>query len=731
MVVSALSPSIFPAARGTSGGPSRGKPSGAGKRTSPAKRTSAAKPRASSSRSAKPSTRGGNGGGRGGKPRKKGSAGGGKRRWWVTLLRWGATLGVWAVIAVLCIVVWYARDLPDIDQVADATRRPAVSIQAADGTVIAGYGDQYGPVIDVSQMPPWLPGAVTSIEDRRFYHHFGVDPFGLARAVIANLRAGHTVQGGSTITQQVVKNVFLTQERTLKRKVQEALLALWMEHKFTKNQILTLYLNRVYLGAGTYGVEAAAQRYFGVSARNVTPFQAAVLAGLLKAPSRYSPAINPELSVARANVVLNAMVETGVLSERQAQEALAGGTAIVTQASKPRPGRHFSDWVLDQVDGYVGSVSADLVVKTTLDRSLQRVAETALSSTLERKGKARHATEGAVVVLSPDGAVRAMVGGRDYGASQYNRAVQALRQPGSAFKPFVYLAGLESGLRPDDQIEDAPITVDGWSPKNFERRYRGMVSVRDALAESINTVAVRVSERAGRQNVIDVAHRLGMTADLQPTPALALGTQETAVLPLVGAYAPFANGGTGVIPYGIVSITTRDGKVLYQRQGSGLGQVIKPRYLGEMNRMLQGVVDHGTGHHAQIGRPAAGKTGTSANYRDAWFVGYTADYVAGVWIGNDDNSPMKRVTGGTLPVDVWKTVMLAAHKGKAVRPLPGPPPEQDSIGNFLRSVLGIGDDSGDSAGKDKGTSGSSWGPVHIKPKSSDTPEDRLRLFDKN
>jgi penicillin-binding protein 1A len=671
---------------------------------------------------------GGKGGGKGrnsprnGKTPKKGKK---PRRWWVSLLRWCATLAVWGVIALVCIVAWFAHDLPPIDQMIDSTRRPSLTVQAADGTTLASYGDLYGEVVAVEEMPPWLPGAVVSIEDRRFYSHFGVDPLGIARAIYVNFRAGRMVQGGSTLTQQVVKNVFLTQERTLKRKVQEALLALWMEHKFTKNQILTLYLNRVYLGAGTYGVEAASQRYFGISARQVTPLQAALLAGLLKAPSRYSPASNPELAVSRASVVLQAMVETGVLTEQEAQHALAGGTALAGEARRPRPGRHFSDWVIEQVDEYIGSVSTDVIVKTTLDPRLQRTAEQALAATLAAEGGKLHASEGAVVVLTPDGAVRAMVGGRDYGASQFNRAVQALRQPGSSFKPFVYLAGLEAGLTPSDSVEDAPVTVNGWSPENFDHRYRGSMPLRDAVAQSINTVAVRVSEMAGRQRVIAVAHRLGLTADLQPTPSLALGTQETAVLPLVGAYAPFANGGTGVVPYGITEILTRDGQVLYRREGSGLGQVIKPKDLGAMNDMLSGVVDHGTGRRASFGRPAGGKTGTSADYRDAWFVGYTADFVAGVWIGNDNNSPMKRVTGGSLPAEIWKTVMIAAHQGLPARPLPGPPPEEDPMGSFIRSIFGSSDSQPTPA-----PTAPQPEPT-LKPAGPQTHQDVLDLFDKN
>lgn len=601
--------------------------------------------------------------------------------------------GAAAAVFGAAIVGYFALSLPDLDAAALATRRPSIVVLAEDDSVIARYGDAYGDPLPVEDLSPWIPAAVIAIEDRKFYSHFGVDPLGLVRAALVNLRAGHAVQGGSTITQQAVKNLFLSSERTLKRKVQEVLLALWLEHTFSKDQILSLYLNRVYLGAGTYGMDAAAHRYFGVSARDVTPFQAAVLAGLLKAPSRYNPVNDPQAAADRAAVVLRAMEETGALTAAQAQDAQAERHRLAATKPAPRVGRYFSDWIQDQIDDLIGSVIEDVEVHTTLNPKIQQVAEQSLSKTLTSSGEKVHASQGAVVVLSPDGAVRAMVGGADYGSSQYNRAVQAQRQPGSSFKPFVYLAGVENGLRPDDMVEDAPITIGKWSPENFDHKYRGMVTLREAVAASLNTVAVRVSERAGRDHVIEVAHRLGITAELQDSPSLALGTQETALLPLVSAYAPFANGGQGVTPYGIRDVVTRDGVTIYQHPSSERGQVIRPQDVAIMNDLLSGVVDYGTARNAAFGRPAAGKTGTSADYRDAWFVGYTADYITGVWVGNDDNSPMKRVTGGSLPATVWKNVMVAAHQGVAVHSLPSAPSESDPFTSLIRSVLGLGRDS--------------------------------------
>ncbi len=605
------------------------------------------------------------------------------------LTRWALTAVVWMVIALILTLGYFAYDLPEVDSIEVATRRPSILVEAADGTRIGSFGALYGEVVQVQDLPPYLPGAVLAVEDRRFHDHMGIDVLGLARAMWVNLRARRLVQGGSTITQQAAKNLFLSHERTVKRKVQELLLALWLEAKFSKAQILTLYLNRVYLGAGTYGVEAAAQRYFGRSAREVTPYQAAVLAGLLKAPSRYNPAASPQAARDRAAVVLGSMVEAGVLTAAQAQAARQGGDGAAM--ARARPGRHFADWVMERADEYVGAVDSDIVIRTTLDPALQAAAEAALRDVLTAEGGKAEAGDGAIVVLDGSGAIRAMVGGRDYAASQFNRATQALRQPGSAFKPFIYLTAVESGMRPDDTVVDAPITVDGWSPDNFDHRTRGPVTLAEAVADSLNTVAVRISEQVGRAKVLATARRLGLDIPAAAPPSVALGTSETALLPLTGAYAPFANGGFGVIPHGIEDIRARDGRTLYRRQGGGPGRVIDEESLYYLNRLLAGVIDHGTGKAAAIARPAAGKTGTSADFRDAWFIGYTADYVAGVWIGNDDNRPTRRVTGGGLPARVWAKVMTAAHRGLPARPLPGKAPK-DPFTRLLRDVLGLGGD---------------------------------------
>ncbi len=489
----------------------------------------------------------------------------------------------------------------------------------------------------------------------------------------------------------MAKNLFLTPERSLKRKIQEVLLALWLENHLSKDQILTVYLNRVYLGAGTYGVDAASRKYFGHPARDLSTYEAAMLAGLLKAPSRFNPATDPDKARERAELVLDNMVRTGFLNVQDAKLARSRPNRVV--ATNGGASRYFVDWLLERVSGYVPAGDRDLVVITTLDPVLQRRAESEIRAALDGPGRKSKVEQAALVAMAPDGAVRAMVGGRDYGRSQFNRATQALRQPGSAFKPLVYLAGLLAGLTPESRLPDAPVTVDGWTPRNFDGRYRGEVSLGQAMAESLNTVAVRVAEKAGYAKVVDVARRLGVTADLDATPSLALGTGEVTLLELTGAYAVFANGGRGVWPYGISEIRDGEGRVLYRRTGSGPGRVVAPKYVTAMNRMLMQVTEDGTGKSADLDRPNAGKTGTSQNFRDAWFVGYTADLVTGIWMGNDDGSPTGKVTGGGLPAKTWHAYMAAAHTGVAVRSLPETdlrvtPPQEGFWGRLMATLNG-------------------------------------------
>jgi penicillin-binding protein 1A len=578
--------------------------------------------------------------------------------------------GFWAVLLIGgALLVFFSR-MPDPALLTLDDRPPNLTILAADGTVLAERGLRRG-YVGLDHLPPYLARAVIATEDRRFYHHLGVDPVGLIRAGFRNWQAGGVVQGGSTITQQLAKNLFLKPDRTMGRKLEEVLYALWLEQHFSKDEILELYLNRVYFGGGTYGVEAAARRYFGRSARSVTLNQAALLAGLLKAPSRYAPTRNVELATARVDVVLDNMVEAGFLTAAEAHDAAA-------QPLRLRPfgdetGYPYAvDWVAETLPEFVGDNEGDLIVETSLDAGLQRVVQAALRQHLDEEGKALDASEGAVVVLDPQGGVKALIGGRSYRASPFDRAVKGLRQPGSAFKPFVYLAALESGYTPDSVAEDEPITVDGWSPKNHTSTYQGAVTLRDSFAQSINTVAVKLADDVGRGRVIQTAQRLGIHSELHDRPSMALGTAEVTLLELSGAYAPFANGGEGVTPHIITRVRNGDGKVLYQLKSASLGQVVAAPYVAAMNDMMNATLVSGTGRAATLpNQIAGGKTGTSQNFRDAWFVGYTAYYVGGVWIGNDDGSAMRNVGGGTLPAKIWHDIMLYAHQGKAPVALPG------------------------------------------------------------
>jgi len=595
-----------------------------------------------------------------------------RRRWPWFFLRWGLVSASWGTLLGLVFLGWLAYDLPDVSRLNEIRKQPSVTLLADDGEVIATYGDLYGATVQLKDLPRYLPQAVLATEDRRFYSHFGLDLLGLARAAYVNLRDWRLTQGGSTITQQLAKNVFLTPARTVRRKGQEMLLALWLERNFSKDQILTLYLNRVYFGAGTYGVDAAARKFFGKPASQVTPYEAAMLAGLLRAPSVFNPMNDRDVADARAQLVLQNMVAAGFLSEKDADAIGKGKQVSISYAASGHSGQHFADWVMDQVSGYVGFVDRDLVVVTTLDPRLQKIAETELAKMLDTDGPKRSAGQAALVTLSPDGAVRAMVGGRDYARSQFNRATQSLRQPGSAFKAFIYLAGFEHGLTPDDRMFDGPISVGGWKPGNYENDYQGDVTLRDAFAKSLNSVAVQVSERIGRKNVVEAARRLGITSGLTSGPSIALGSSGVSLLELTGAYATFDNGGYGAWPRGIEEIRDRNGGVLYQREGTGPGLLVEPQQVYDMVDLMTSVVDRGTGKGARLGRPAAGKTGTGQDFRDAWFIGFTAELVTGVWVGNDDNSPMKKVTGGSLPTQLWHAFMAGALKGEPIRPLPLP-----------------------------------------------------------
>ena len=589
------------------------------------------------------------------------------------LAYYAAVCGVWCVIGLGALIAWHAGQLPPIDQLAVPKRPPNIAILADDGALLANRGDTGGPAIHLTDLPPYLPQAFIAIEDRRFRSHWGIDPLGIGRAILRNVLRRGGMEGGSTITQQLAKNLFLTQERTLSRKIQEAILAIWLEHRYSKDQILELYLNRVYFGSGAYGVEAAARKYFGHGAGEATLQEAAVLAGLMKAPAKLAPNRNPDGAADRAAQVILAMVREGFINDNMGKLALANPA----QAAAPRGAgslNYAADYVMDVLNETLGAIDDDIVVTTTINAAMQTAGELALTEELTKKGPRFGVTQGALVAVDMSGQIKAMIGGRNYAESQFNRAVAAHRQPGSSFKPFVYLSALERGLTPSSVREDAPINLKGWKPENSNHEYLGPVTLTRALSMSLNTVAVRLALEVGPKAVIATAHRLGVASDLRPDASIGLGTSEVTPLELVNAYAPFANGGVGVQPHIIVRVRRADGKQLYQRKGSSFGRVIEPQYVGMMNAMLQETLLTGTARKAELpGWQAAGKTGTSQDYRDAWFIGYTSQLVAGVWLGNDDSSPTKRASGANLPVDIWSRFMREALRNTPPAPLPGSP----------------------------------------------------------
>jgi penicillin-binding protein 1A len=620
------------------------------------------------------------------------------------MISWGMTLGLWAMLAVFATTAYLFVNLDKQGLFNIPEREPGVMLLAADGSVLAERGAFFGDAVRMDELPPYVPQAIIAVEDRRFYSHYGVDPLGIARALYTNFRAGATVQGGSTLTQQLAKNLFLKPERTLERKLQEVVLAIWLESKYSKDEILQLYMNRVYFGAGATGIDKAAQRFYGKSARDVNLSQAAVLAAVLKAPSRYNPIANTKLANKRAREVLSDMVRAGFITQAEA-DATKG-------VSPPAPGstyvpakRYVVDWVVETLPDLIGELKDSVVVETTIDPVLQVSSEKALRAELAKNGKKFNASEAAMVVMDTTGAVRAMIGGRSYIKSQFNRAVKAQRQPGSAFKPFVYLTAIDAGMTPKTVKIDEPVTFGDWSPDNYRRKHLGPVTLTKALSSSINTVAAKLAVEVGPDNVAATARRLGISSPLVANASIALGTSEVSLLQLTSAYAPFANGGSGVIPHTITRITTRDGKVLYQRSGGGPGQVVSFESVGAMNHMMRQVVDQGTGRAAGItDHETGGKTGTSQDYRDALFVGYTSHLIAGVWVGNDDNSPTKKVTGGSMPARIFATVMKPAHAQLESVPLPGyyepdepaiayaPTPEesvQNDGGGFVDSLRNI------------------------------------------
>ncbi len=571
--------------------------------------------------------------------------------------RWLLILFIWLVLLSSMAVTWSLLNLPETESI-QISRQPSITFLDKDGRIIASYGDIYGKSIKYQNLPKNLINAVIVTEDKRFFQHHGVDFRGVLRAVYVNFKEGRIVQGGSTITQQLAKNLFLTPERSYTRKLHELILSIWLEIRFSKQQILSIYLNRVYLGSGTYGVQAASEKYFNKKVEDLNLYECAVIASLLKAPSRYNPIANKDLSKERTSLVLESMTKDKMITEDKVKQAKDNNQKYSKFTTPPKSTRYFIDWLLPRVKAYVGEINEDLIVRTTLDVKLQKIAEESLNKiTLNYPS----ADQSALVGLDLDGGVISMIGGRDYGDSQFNRVTQAKRQPGSAFKLFVYLAGIENGLLPEDIIIDSKVNIDGWSPKNYKDNYLGEVSIEDAFSKSINTVAVKISEKIGRDKVIKMAKIMGINSPILNNPSLALGTSEVNLLELTAAYDVLANNGNGVFVHGIRSIENTDGENLFTRKIQGPGKILEPIVVKTMTQMMEKTIKTGTGKKAQLNRPAAGKTGTSQSLRDAWFVGFTSNIVVGVWFGNDDDSPMKKITGGTGPAVLWNDFMKKAH----------------------------------------------------------------------
>lgn len=626
--------------------------------------------------------------------------------YWLWRILWGVfwRLGVVTAVIILGVAGYISLTLPPVDELLDGRARGSVTMMDRNGDVFAWRGDQFGGVVTAESVSPHLKNAIIATEDRRFYRHFGVSPRGIASAIRINLREGRGPlqgHGGSTITQQTAKLLCLgvpydstvwenereyeadCRRTTLWRKAKEAVFSVAMEMKYTKDEILTIYMNRAYLGEGTRGFEAASQLYFGKSAAEVTPAEGAMLAGLLVAPTRYAPTNNLERSRNRAETIIALMEEQDYLSPAEAERARSNPAGL-SQAAQDQAGGYFADWVMASGPEFLTrKTTEDVIIRTTLDQRIQKAAEDAMKTVFEEKLKDGSKVQAAIVVMSSDGAVRGMVGGRKTKVSgAFNRATQALRQTGSSFKPFVYAAALDLGHSPLATVEDTPLTINipgsgPWSPDNYDHKFRGTVTLADALKDSLNIPAVRVAEAVGLDNVRRIASDFGIESDLAQGPALALGASESTLIEMVGAYAGILNGGSSVTPYGLTSLTLQGETEPLMENETGIGErVIRESAARELTWMMRRVVTDGTGRRAAIdGLEVAGKTGTTQAARDAWFVGFSADYVAGVWMGYDDNTPLTGVTGAGLPAEIWREAMVRVHEGLEPRPLPALAPQ--------------------------------------------------------
>ena len=589
-------------------------------------------------------------------PRKK------SRSWPATLLKAVLALGLASVLALVAAVVFTMQSLPGFDTLKKSPNGQPVEIRGDDGTVLASFGPSYGEWLPYAEIPATMKNAMIAVEDRRFWYHPGIDPIGIVRAFTVNTLSGNKAQGASTITQQLARNLFLTASKDYTRKLREVVLAMAMERTYSKEEILELYLNRVYFGGGAYGIDAASRKFYGHSARRLSLEEAAIIAGLVKAPSRFAPSADAEAARRRAATVIAVMVDAGSITPG---EAAAADPQLVRFAPQGREAgvRYFTDWVLAELENLVDEGDEPLKVETTLNAQGQRWAEAAI------RAEAPAGVQGALVAIARDGGVKAMVGGTDYVRSNYNRAMTARRQPGSAFKFFVYAAAMESGVTPDDPMEDKPVTIGKWSPRNDNRQFVGPVSVREAFARSINTVAVQLAEQVGFDTVAEVARRFGITTPISREPAMALGASEVTLFEMTNAYATVANGGLERPPHAITRVTTGTGRVLYEREGEDTRQVVAPVVAARMTQLMQAAVEEGTARAAQIGRPLAGKTGTTSSNKDAWFIGFSSGLTTGVWMGRDDAKAVRGLAGGRAPARAFAQYMSRAVGGTPPEPL--------------------------------------------------------------
>ena len=636
------------------------------------------------------------------------------------LVIWSCAVVLLAAIGLTAAVLVTARSLPSYDRLKSSQTGHMIVVRADDGSEIVTLGPSYGKWIPISRMPRVMQDAMISVEDRRFHDHWGVDPIGIARSVMVRVQKGHWRQGGSTITQQLARNTFLNSSRTFDRKIREIVIALALETKFSKDQILELYLNKVYFGGGAYGVDSAARKFFGHSGEQLSLGEASIIAGLVKAPSHYSPTADAKAAVDRAQVVLETMEDAGAITPAE-EKAVDLKSVKMAEEAGQNSARYFTDWVLPQLDQILPDNDQQIEVWTTLDPAAQRAATEAIQTNAPR------GAQGALVSVDRDGAVLAMVGGTDYVTSNYNRATNAVRQPGSSWKLFVYLAALEAGYKPDDKVVDEPVTIDGWTPRDSGGKYAGQIDVRTAFAYSKNTVAAQLGNEVGFGAVANMARRFGISTPINTLPSMVLGTNDVRMLDMVRAFSEISAKGATVIPYGIRKVTTTEGEVLYSHRPDPAQQLVPDYVAAGITDLLQTAVAIGTGRAAQIGRPVAGKTGTTSSNKDGWFLGFSSGITTGVWMGRDDAKPVPGLQGGTAPARAFAAYMRVAtakrppEKFQTELKLPTQQlePDDETLQNNPDSYFYV-DPNGNIANH-QGADGTAVAPAPARPRDDTTP----------